>query len=95
MVEQGNEKVHIREKCLCDGHKFREIAGVPLPYVFCRRWRCDASAVSRWADPRIAVDLHNAIPLAKRFPQVELAQDGSVIWPTPVTAPPAGGEDRG
>lgn len=62
----------IREKCKRDGHKFREVAGVPLPYVFCARWRCDASAVSRWADPRIAVDLHNAIPIENRFPPVEL-----------------------
>lgn len=70
---------HIRQRCLRRGHKFREIEGAPLPYVFCHRLRCDASAVSRWADPRIAIQLHNAIPLEVRFPPVELDVNGHPI----------------
>ena len=78
------ETAHVRKKCERDGHKFREIEGVPLPYVFCARWRCDVSAVSRFADPRPAVELHNAIPLAKRYPPVDLDSSGN---PTPPGQP--------
>lgn len=35
----------IRAKCLRDGHKFRPVV-VPLPFVFCARWFCNASTVS-------------------------------------------------
>jgi hypothetical protein len=76
--------VSTRKKCERVGHKFRDI-GVPLPYVFCARWRCEASAVSHWADPRIAVDLHNAIPIENRFPPVDLGPDGQVIRPGSTT----------
>lgn len=86
MSHTAENDARIRRACDKRGHKFREIEGVPLPYVFCARWRCDVSAVSRFVDPRIAVALHNAIPLANRFPPVELAEDGSVL-------PPARGTD--
>jgi hypothetical protein len=65
-------------ECNNGRHKFKEIEGVMLPYVYCARWRCDASAVSRWADPALAVQLHNAIPEDKRFPPVELHPNGTV-----------------
>lgn len=68
----------MRKKCLKKGHKFKEIEGLMLPYVFCSRWRCDASAVSRWAPPAYAAEMHNAIPRINRFPRVELNPDGTV-----------------
>lgn len=61
----------MRRKCLEKGHKWEDFPMLPL--VFCHRWRCDAQAVSRWADPRIAEPLHNAIPEEDRVPPVELA----------------------
>jgi len=69
----------MRKKCLQIGHKWREISGVPLPYNFCSRWGCDASAVSRWAPPGAAVSLHNTIPRDKRFPPVELDVNGLIV----------------
>lgn len=68
----------MRKKCLKKGHKFKEFEGLMLPYVFCARWRCRASAVSHWADPITAVNLHNAIPRARRFPPVELNEDHTI-----------------
>lgn len=66
----------VRAKCERDGHKFREIAGVPMPYIFCKRFGCDGCAVSRDCPPSIAVMLHNTIPWEDRFPQVELDTNG-------------------
>jgi hypothetical protein len=68
----------VRKKCLKKGHKWREFEGTMLPYVFCARWRCHATAVSRWADDVAAVNLHNAIPREKRFPPVELNEDHTI-----------------
>lgn len=68
----------MRKKCIKKGHKFKEIVGVPLPTVYCARFRCGATAVSRWVDPSIAASLHNAIPREDRFPPVELNQDGTI-----------------
>ena len=65
-------------ECDLGRHKFKDTPGVPLPYTFCSRRGCDVSAVSRWADSRIAVQLHNAIPEDRRFPPVELNSDGTV-----------------
>lgn len=69
----------IRKKCRRDGHKFTSPVGVPLPYVFCRRWRCGGSAVSIYAraDGATAAAMHNAIPEAVRFPPVTMHPDGS------------------
>jgi hypothetical protein len=68
----------IRKKCQRDGHIFREIAGVHLPYVFCSRWFCDGCAVSVWAPTILAVEMHNAIPIEMRFPPVDLNADGTI-----------------
>jgi hypothetical protein len=68
----------MRKKCLNKGHKFKEIQGVNLPFIYCSRWRCQAAAVSRWADPSFAVSLHNAIPREHRFPPVELNEDNTI-----------------
>jgi hypothetical protein len=67
----------MRKKCLASGHRFGSTIG--LPFVFCTRWWCSASAVSVWAPPDLAVNLHNAIPKEDRVPPVELAEDGSVV----------------
>lgn len=69
----------VRKKCVRDGHRFTEIAGVPLPYVFCSRWFCDGCAVSRWAPAILAVEMHNAIPMENRFPPVTLDAEGNVV----------------
>jgi hypothetical protein len=67
----------VRRRCLKKGHKFS--AAYPgAPYVFCSRFFCETSAVSIYAPPSVAADLHNAIPRDKRFPPVELNNDGSV-----------------
>lgn len=61
----------VRKTCLRKGHRFREVAGVPLPYVFCARWFCGASKVSDWVwaqNSATAQMLHNAIPPANRWP---------------------------
>lgn len=69
----------MRRKCLETDHKFATAAPPgALPYVFCRRWFCSASAVAMWVDDALAVALHNAIPEADRWPPVELAEDGTV-----------------
>jgi hypothetical protein len=68
----------MNKRCAIRGHKFKQLE-VPLPYIFCSRWGCEASAVSNFADPRVAVDLHNAIPKEQRFPRVTLAPDGTVL----------------
>lgn len=67
----------IRKKCLKKEHKF-QTAYIGAPYAFCRRFRCDASAVSIYAPPALAVALHHAIPRENRFPPVELNADGTV-----------------
>lgn len=69
----------MRKKCLRVGHKFRNFEGIPLPYIFCSRWGCNASAVTGHAPPGAAVSLHNAIPREHRFPPVELDVNGLVI----------------
>src|ERR1044072_117365 len=66
----------MRKKCLRDGHKFEGF--VSLPYVFCRRWGCNASAVAGWAPPELAVTLHNAIPKKERVPPVHLNDNGPI-----------------
>ena len=63
-------------RCARRGHKFA--AAYPgAVYVFCRRWRCSASAVSAHAPAELARDLHNAIPAEHRFPPVTIHEDGS------------------
>lgn len=63
-------------RCAERGHKWGDL-GIPCPYVFCRRWGCDKSAVSRWARPDHAAAMHNAIPPENRFPPVTIHPDGS------------------
>lgn len=68
----------MRKKCLKQGHKFKELETLMLPYVYCGRWGCNAAAVSHWADPTFAVNMHNAIPRERRFPPVELNEDNTI-----------------
>lgn len=68
----------MRKKCLESGeHKLDGFIGIP--YVFCRRWFCSASAVSMWAQPSVAVALHNAIPRKDRVPAVKLGEGGEIL----------------
>jgi len=70
----------MRKKCLHGEHKF--ITNAPpgaLPYVYCARWKCTATAVAIWVDADIAYSLHNAIPEEDRWPPVELGDDGTVV----------------
>ncbi len=67
----------MRRTCLERGHKWRELIGIP--YTYCTRWLCAGSAVSMWANPAMAVDLHNVIPRERRVPPVEIAEDGETV----------------
>lgn len=68
-----------RRACQVRGHRFRDTSGMmALPFVYCTRWWCSATAVAVWVAPSIARDLHNAIPPADRFPPVTIEADGTV-----------------
>jgi hypothetical protein len=72
----------MRRRCLTRGHKMGSFMPV-APYLFCRRWGCDASAVGTplpGGGIETAVAMHNAIPRAVRVPPVELAVvDGRAV----------------
>lgn len=61
-----------RKKCQRDGHKFRDLSTMHLPYVYCARWFCTVSAVASWAPPETVRALHNAIPKEDRYPPEEM-----------------------
>jgi hypothetical protein len=46
---------------LRDGHRFREVAGVKLPYEFCTRWFCDGAQVAGWVPESIRPALEAVI----------------------------------
>jgi len=58
----------IRRKCLRDGHKFKRVAGVALPFVFCSRWFCDASLGEPWAGPGVVGFAENRNATLKVWP---------------------------
>jgi len=50
--------VRTRKRCQLRGHKFRELEGVPLPVLFCRRWRCEAETVAPWVHGELRTALN-------------------------------------
>lgn len=60
-----------RKKCIRKGHKFTVIGFSAVPYVWCKRDRCDAISVAEWVPETYGRSLHNLLPVGVRVPREE------------------------